>query len=275
MDGASLFDKASPGLYTPGCAIYKLAPNTRRCRNGYRKNKAGYCVKKSVGSPKTKKISPKSSVGSPKTQKISPKSSVGSPKTQKVSPKDIIIQMMDGLEISLPPNTKTIGAVKNQLEKSQNIPIAEQVIYSEMSEKPLENKKGRLAQLGTLMMIRTAPVPPEFKNLDNWHTQDFKLNRRRVVMKILLDHKDNTLTFEQILALDVMPAYDPYRNPRDVIIYNIVQSFNRNGLVILTPEPESIWAVRHQQAIDETEGREARTFTVELNREHPYIATLF
>jgi len=262
MDGSSLFDN-SPKLYTPGCAIYKLAPNTRRCRNGYRKNKAGYCVKKSVGSPKT--------------QKISPKSSVGSPKTQKISPKDIIIQMMDGLEISLPPNTKTIGAVKKQLEKSQGIPIAEQDIYSETSETPLVNRKGKLAQLGTLMMIRTAPVPPEFRNLDNWHTQDFKLNHRRVVMKILLDHKDTALTFEQILALDVMPAMDPHRNPHDIIIFYILQKFKWKGLVILTPDQawEDIWVVRHQQAIAETEGREARTFTVELNREHPYIATLF
>ena len=290
MDGSSLFDN-SPGAYVDGCLSYKLGTNIRKCRNGYTQKKSGICFKKgqhsmypavfkSLGyikqtrkgktkSPKTRKTSYKKS----STKKVSPKSK-RSTKTRKLSPKGssspktLQIQMMDGSTTSLPSHVTTIGAAKKQIQLTNGIPITDQQIYSETSETPLENTTRIISTLGTLMMVVRVSTPDEFKNLEEDHAVMIGaprlqfINDKRKILRLLLDHKEDGVTITQILTLLADATTDDV-----VIIMNVIPNLWQKELITISPNITKVATLLNY--FDGTE------YTIKLNRNHPYIATLF
>ena len=76
---------------------------------------------------------------------------------------------------------------------------------------PLDNVTP-LKGLGKLVLIHTGPIPIEFTQLDNNKTSNYWTNIRRITMNILLDHKDEGITFKQLF--------------NEVVEYTVSEAYN-------------------------------------------------
>ena len=314
MDGASLY--GSPTDLLDGYKYYPEQPE-KKCKRGYRRHKTrkDFCVKKiqetmyptvfnSLGYKK-----PSKTRKSPKTRKST--TTRKSPKTRKASPKMITILRPDGEELKLPSTIKTITGAKRKIQQKYGIPVLEQNIFSENSERPLENSTDKLEDLGTLVLFQSAPPPPEFSNLDNTTTDNKTINLRRITMKILLDHIDDEgLTFIQLFDKVVEynePDMDTvlsltntsvaaHQRSRKRLFTAVLEPFMQKGFIKMefdeTLFPASLnaplWELRLRQGrltmrqmLNPFFGSGAvlrpailNVLRVTLNRDDPYIATL-
>ena len=301
MDGASLY--GSPTDLLDG---YKYYPEQhgKKCKRGYRRHKTrkDFCVKKIQ---ETMYPTVFNSLGYKKPSKTRK-----SPKTRKASPKMITILRPDGEELKLPSTIKTITGAKRKIQQKYGIPVLEQNIFSENSERPLENSTDKLEDLGTLVLFQSAPPPPEFSNLDNTTTDNKTINLRRITMKILLDHIDDEgLTFTQLF--DKVVEYNErdmdtvfsltntsvaaHQRSRKRLFTAVLEPFMQKGFIKMefdeTLFPASLngplWELRlrqgrltmRQMLMSSGSGAVLRpailnVLRVTLNRDDPYIATL-
>jgi len=224
----------------------------------------------------------------------------------------ITILRPDGEELKLPSTIKTITGAKRKIQQKYGIPVLEQNIFSENSERPLENTTDKLEELGTLVLFQSAPPPPEFSNLDNTTTGNKTTNIRRITMKILLDHIDDEgLTFIQLFDKVVEynePDMDTvlsltntsvaaHQRSRKRLFTAVLEPFMQKGFIKMefdeTLFPASLnaplWELRLRQGrltmrqmLNPFFGSGAvlrpailNVIRVTLNKEHPYVATLF
>jgi len=309
MDGASLY--GSPTDLLDGYKYYPEQPE-KKCKRGYRRHKTrkDFCVKKIQ---ETMYPTVFTSLGYKKPSKTRKSTTTRiSPKTRKASPKMITILRPDGEELKLPSTIKTITGAKRKIQQKYGIPVLEQNIFSENSERPLENTTDKLEELGTLVLFQSAPPPPEFSNLDNTTTGNKTTNIRRITMKILLDHIDDEgLTFIQLFDKVVEynePDMDTvlsltntsvaaHQRSRKRLFTAVLEPFMQKGFIKMefdeTLFPASLnaplWELRLRQGrltmrqmLNPFFGSGAvlrpailNVIRVTLNKEHPYVATLF
>ena len=308
MDGASLY--GSPTDLLDGYKYYPEQPE-KKCKRGYRRHKTrkDFCVKKIQ---ETMYPTVFTSLGYKKPSKTRKSTTTRiSPKTRKASPKMITILRPDGEELKLPSTIKTIIGAKRKIQQKYGIPVLEQNIFSENSERPLENTTDKLEELGTLVLFQSAPPPPEFSNLDNTTTGNKTINLRRITMKILLDHIDDEgLTFIQLFDKVVEynePDMDTvfsltntsvaaHQRSRKRLFTAVLEPFMQKGFIKMefdeTLFPASLnaplWELRLRQGrltmrqmLNPFFGSGAvlrpailNVIRVTLNRDDPYIATL-
>ena len=308
MDGASLY--GSPTDLLDGYKYYPEQPE-KKCKRGYRRHKTrkDFCVKKIQ---ETMYPTVFTSLGYKKPSKTRKSTTTRiSPKTRKASPKMITILRPDGEELKLPSTIKTITGAKRKIQQKYGIPVLEQNIFSENSERPLENTTDILEELGTLVLFQSAPPPPEFSNLDNTTTGNKTTNIRRITMKILLDHIDDEgLTFIQLF--DKVVEYNErdmdtvfsltntsvaaHQRSRKRLFTAVLEPFMQKGFIKMefdeTLFPASLnvplWELRLRQGrltmrqmLNPFFGSGAvlrpailNVLRVTLNRDDPYIATL-
>ena len=307
MDGASLY--GSPTDLLDGYKYYPEQPE-KKCKRGYRRHKTrkDFCVKKIQ---ETMYPTVFTSLGYKKPSKTRKSTTTRiSPKTRKASPKMITILRPDGEELKLPSTIKTITGAKRKIQQKYGIPVLEQNIFSENSERPLENTTDKLEELGTLVLFQSAPPPPEFSNLDNTTTGNKTTNIRRITMKILLDHIDDEgLTFIQLF--DKVVEYNErdmdtvfsltntsvaaHQRSRKRLFTAVLEPFMQKGFIKMefdeTLFPASLngplWELRlrqgrltmRQMLMSSGSGAVLRpailnVLRVTLNRDDPYIATL-
>ena len=308
MDGASLY--GSPTDLLDGYKYYPEQPE-KKCKRGYRRHKTrkDFCVKKIQ---ETMYPTVFTSLGYKKPSKTRKSTTTRiSPKTRKASPKMITILRPDGEVLKLPSTIKTIIGAKRKIQQKYGIPVLEQNIFSENSERPLENTTDKLEELGTLVLFQSAPPPPEFSNLDNTTTGNKTINLRRITMKILLDHIDDEgLTFIQLFDKVVEynePDMDTvfsltntsvaaHQRSRKRLFTAVLEPFMQKGFIKMefdeTLFPASLnaplWELRLRQGrltmrqmLNPFFGSGAvlrpailNVIRVTLNRDDPYIATL-
>ena len=206
--------------------------------------------------------------------------------------------MLNGEELEFSPKTKNIGELKKKIEKLTGTPTSEQAIFN--GETELENRTSNLTNLGMLSMIVSVPPPPEFLRLDNYTLTDTKKSIKRLVMKVLLEHKEEPLTAHQIKVIII--TYDigtDYRtswrvrnqfqgqdfalNHDDEVVehYHTV-SGKRDGtggkyiiddtiIRILFEFMEKGYVTKFESVPSLLDSRDE---TYVLNRDHPYVATL-
>jgi len=227
--------------------------------------------------------------------------SEGSPKS---SHAPIKVTMMDGTTLELSSKIKTIGKLKKKIQSLQGTPILKQSIYTETSESPLANIT-KVDQLGPLMMVQTVEIPPEFMFLDKTETKYSEernniTNMSRFLMRNLKNFTNTPLTFIQLYELikDDWMQYPIFnRRPKHEIqtalfgfMYQMITDLKVQGYVVQSPSSFDILSgpfllrtiLSHQitgsiltshSAHDRV--AEALAITLVLNREQPYIATLF
>ena len=214
------------------------------------------------------------------------------------------VTLMDGTTLELPSKIKTIGKLKKKIERLLGTPILKQSIYTETSETPLANIT-KVDQLGPLMMVQTVEIPPEFMFLDKTETKYSEernniTNMSRFLMRTLKNSTHTPLTFLQLYELikDDWMQYPIFsRRPKHAIqsalfgfMYQMITDLKVQGYVVQSPSSFDILSgpfllrtiLTHQitgsilsshSAHDRV--AEALAITLVLNREHPYIATLF
>ena len=227
--------------------------------------------------------------------------SEGSPKSSHTPTR---VSLMDGTTLELSSKIKTIGKLKKKIESLLGTPILKQSIYSEKNETPLANTT-EVAQLGPLMMVQTVEIPPEFMFLDKTETKYSEernniTNMSRFLMRTLKNSTHTPLTFIQLYELikDDWMQYPIFsRRPKHSIqsalfgfMYQMITDLKVQGYVVQSPSSFDILSdpfllrtiLTHQitgsilsshSAHDRV--AEALDITLVLNREHPYIATLF
>lgn len=256
-------------------------------------------LRRSTRSRKTKQPSPKKSTR---------KTRNSSPKTRSASPKTIPVTLMNGTVVNVSSALKNISAVKHRIQDLHGIPVAEQEIYEEDKPNPLSNRKGKLCKLQPLFMINKVPVPPEFRNLENITTLNLNTNISRVIISILLSHKEGRVTYPQLIQ--IILTNDDFRRPfsgfncgMGLFIINLggfLKDFYSKGIITFGPIilpldfvdnhlVEDLSPTEISELIISSIGisdcRFASTFfgihgiplnfLISLNRDHPYIATLF
>ena len=224
-----------------------------------------------------------------------------------------MVTLIDGTTLHLPSKIKTIGKLKKKIQSLLGTPILEQSIYNRADEsespQPLANTT-EVDQLGHLDMVVTPALPPEFAFLDKIETKYSEsrnnvANMSRVLMRTLVNSTHTPLTFIQLYELikDDWMQYStifgrrPQREIQPILfglMYQMLTDLKIKGYVIQSPSSFDTIPGHHGPSSDlnriflrhitgDIRGStpspervaEALAITLVLNREHPYIATLF